>query len=94
MAEAMRIMLNEAMRIERAQVIQADPYERTEQRRGYANGFKPKTVATRLGALTVEVPQVRDERAFKPAIAALSSRITRSLGIDVSSISRTHLRLN
>ena len=44
MAEAVRIMLNEAMRIERAQVIGADPYERSERRQGYSNGFKPKTI--------------------------------------------------
>ncbi len=38
MAEAMRIVLNEAMRVERSQVLQAQPYERTDRRRGYANG--------------------------------------------------------
>ena len=83
MAEAVRIMLNEAMRIERSRVIEAEPYQRTERRKGYANGFKPKTVDTRLGAITFEVPQtrnvefypsalekgVRSERALKLAIA-------------------------
>ena len=49
MADAMRLMLNEAMRIERSQVLEAGPYQRTEKRRGYAKGFKPKRVATRLG---------------------------------------------
>lgn len=85
MAEAVRIMLNEAMRIERSQVIEAGPYERNERRRGYANGFKPKTLETRLGALTVQVPQtrgvdfypsalekgVRSERALKLAVAEM-----------------------
>ena len=47
--EAVRILLNEAMRLERSQVLEAQPYERSEKRRGYANGFKPKTVNTRLG---------------------------------------------
>jgi YD repeat-containing protein len=32
-------MLNEAMKIERSHVLQADPYERSERRRGQANGF-------------------------------------------------------
>ena len=41
--EAVRILLNEAMRLERSQVLEAQPYERSEKRRGYANGFKPKT---------------------------------------------------
>ena len=49
MADAMRLMLNEAMRIERSQALEADPYQRTEKRRGYANGFKPKTLNTRVG---------------------------------------------
>ncbi len=85
MAEAVRIMLNEAMRIERSQVIEAEPYQRTERRRGYANGFKPKTLDTRLGAITVQVPQtrgvdfypsalekgVRSERALKLAVAEM-----------------------
>ena len=59
MAEAVRIMLNEAMRIERSRVLEAEPYQRSEHRRGYANGFKPKTLETRVGAMTVQVPQTR-----------------------------------
>lgn len=64
MADAMRLMLNEAMGIERSQALEASPYQRTEKRRGYANGFKRKTVNTRLGELAVEVPQVRGEVEF------------------------------
>ncbi len=67
MADAMRLMLNEAMRIERSQALEAAPYQRTEKRRGYANGFKPKTVSTRLGELALEVPQVRGEVEFYPS---------------------------
>ena len=48
LAEAVRILLNEAMRIERSQVLNAGPYERTEERSGHANGYKPKTVSTRV----------------------------------------------
>jgi hypothetical protein len=42
MAEAVRIMLNEAIRLERSRVIEAEPYQRSKRCRGYANGFKPK----------------------------------------------------
>jgi putative transposase len=49
MADVIRLLLNEAMRIERSQVLEANPYQRTEKRKGYTNGFKPKTVNTRLG---------------------------------------------
>jgi putative transposase len=78
-------LVNAAMELERQQHIGAGPYERTAARRGYANGYKPKTVATRLGKLTFQVPQVRaggfypnalekglrSERALKLALAEM-----------------------
>ena len=79
MAEAMRLMLNEAMRIERSQALEADPYQRTEKRRGYANGFKPKTVTTRLGELALRVPQVRGEVEFYPSALERGVRSERAL---------------
>jgi putative transposase len=48
------------MQIERQKHLGAAPHERTEQRNGYANGFKDKTLSTRLGQITVAVPQVRE----------------------------------
>jgi putative transposase len=85
MARAIGILVNEAMKIERADVLGAKPYERTETRRGYANGFKPKTLATRVGKVELQVPQtcdiefypkslergVRSERALKLAVAEM-----------------------
>jgi len=66
-AEGLRILVNEAMRIERHQVLQAQPYERTDTRLGYANGYKPKTLTSRIGPITFRVPQVRGETAFYPS---------------------------
>jgi len=66
-AEGIRLLVNEAMRVERHQVLQAQPYERTETRQGYANGYKPKTLASRIGPITFRVPQVRGETAFYPS---------------------------
>ena len=54
-----RILVNEASKVERGEFLGAGPYERTANRRDYANGFKPKTMLTRLGSLTFQVPQVR-----------------------------------
>lgn len=82
-AEAVRIILNEAMRIERSRVIEADPYERTERRRGYANGFKPKTVNTRLGAITFDVPQTRDVE-FYPSALEKGIRSERALKLAIA----------
>ena len=63
-------MLNEAMKLERAQHLRAAPYERTSERRGYANGFKAKRIQSRLGKLELRVPQVRqtyDGTTFYPS---------------------------
>ena len=54
-----QVLLNAAMRIERQKHLGAAPNERTEARTGHANGFKDKTLATRIGQITVAVPQVR-----------------------------------
>ncbi len=43
LAQALQILFNEAMKLERSAVLEAAPYERTPRRRGHANGFKPKT---------------------------------------------------
>ncbi len=55
-----QIMVNEAMRHEREHYLDAHEYERTKARKGYANGYKPKTVTTRVGKIKFEIPQTRD----------------------------------
>jgi transposase-like protein len=55
--ELIQIIINTAMQAERQQYLHAAPYERTDERRGYANGFKPKTVTTRLGKIAFAVPR-------------------------------------
>jgi putative transposase len=85
LARAMEILLNAAMQLERTAVLAAAPYERSPDRRGYANGFKPKRLKTRVGELHLDVPQTRgvsfyptaldkgarSERALKAAIAEM-----------------------
>jgi len=66
--EALRILVNEAAKHERDAFIGARPYERTETRRDYANGFKPKTMLTRLGEVTFQVPQVRSSDFYPSAL--------------------------
>lgn len=60
LANAFELLLNEVMKLERCQALQAAPYQRTDERRGHANGFKDKTVHTRVGDLHLKVPQTRD----------------------------------
>lgn len=83
MAEAVRIMLNEAMRIERSRAIEAEPYQRTDRRKGYANGYKPKTLDTRLGAITFQVPQTRDVE-FYPSALEKGIRSERALKLAIA----------
>ena len=83
MANAMQILLNEAMRLERSEYIGAEPYERTEQRRSYSDGFKDKTVDSRLGKLALKVPQTRDGD-FYPSALERGERSERALKLAVA----------
>src|SRR3989337_48639 len=76
--ELIRIIINTAMEAERQAYLQAAPYERTPERRGYANGFKPKTLTTRVGPVTFAVPQVR-EGGFYPQALERGLRSERAL---------------
>ena len=83
--DMLRVLVNEAMQIERSRHMNAKPYERSDERSGHANGYKPKTVRTRVGAVTFDIPQVREggfypgalekglrsERAFTLALAEM-----------------------
>src|SRR5215207_8823404 len=84
MAEAMRLLLNHAMKAERSEALGAAPYERSTTRKGHANGFKPKTLQTRLGELTVAVPQVRGELEFYPSALERGLRTERALTLTIA----------
>ena len=76
--ELLTIIINTAMLAERAHHLGAGRYERSPNRCGHANGFKPKTVQTRLGDLTFAVPQVR-EGGFYPQALEKGLRSERAL---------------
>lgn len=83
MAQAIQILMNEAMKIERTNYLNAAPYERTDARRTYANGFKPKTVNSRLGKLQLQVPQTRDSE-FYPSALERGERSERALKLAIA----------
>ena len=60
MASAYSIIMNCAMQIEREQALKAESHQRTADRQGYANGFKPKALRTRAGEVRLRIPQTRD----------------------------------
>jgi putative transposase len=76
--ELIQVIINAAMQAERQQHIKAEPYQHTEERQGHANGYKPKTVHTRVGNITFSIPQVR-EGGFYPEALKKGLRSERAL---------------
>lgn len=79
----LELLLNTAMKIEREQFLGANSHERTEERRGYANGYKPKGIQTRMGALDLAVPQVRG-LGFYPQSIERGSRSEKALKVAIA----------
>ena len=76
---------NLAMQFERELHLGAGKYERCEDRRGYANGYKPKTLSTHAGKLKLQIPQVRDsETPFYPRSLERGTRYERALKLAVA----------
>lgn len=76
---------NLAMRFERELHLGAKSYERTDERIGYANGYKPKTIRTAAGNIRLQIPQVRDtDRPFYPRSLERGSRSDRALRMAVA----------
>jgi transposase-like protein len=78
MAQAMELLINECMKIERQQALGVGPYQRGLARHGQANGFKPKRLKTRVGQLQLAVPQVRNAK-FYPRALERGSRSEKAL---------------
>ena len=78
--EMIRLLVNLAMKIERQAYLRAGPYERTPERPDQANGYKPRTVNTRMGAVTFDIPQVRQGK-FYPQSLAKGLRSERALRV-------------
>ena len=76
--ELIQAIINAAMQAERQQYLKAEPYQRTEEREGHANGYKPKTMQTRVGSITFSIPQVR-EGGFYPEALEKGLRSERAL---------------
>ena len=85
LAHALTVLLNAAMQFEREKHIGAARYERTEERNGQANGYKERTLSSRLGQLNLSVPQVRGgTEPFRPQSleAALLSEKALKVALD------------
>jgi transposase-like protein len=88
-ATAFATVMNHAMQIEREQTLKAESHQRTDQRQGYANGFKSKTLRTRVGEVSLRIPQTRgyhdDEgRPFYPKSLERGVRSERAMTLAVA----------
>jgi putative transposase len=79
----LELLFNGAMKVEREHFLGATCHERTEDRKGYANGYKPKILQTRLGALDLQIPQVRG-LGFYPQSLEKGSRSEKALKLAIA----------
>jgi len=82
--QVLQTVANVAMREEVTAHLNAEPSVRSEGRRGYRNGVKPRTLATRVGPLELSVPQVRSTvgglcEPYHPSFFARWQRSERAL---------------
>lgn len=75
-----------ALQIEREQFLKASHYERTPERQGYANGYKPKRIDTPAGTVTLQVPKTagHDGEAFYPQSLERGQRSSRAVMLAVA----------
>ena len=83
MKPLLETVLNAIMKLERDQALQATPYERSDERLGYANGFKDKNLNSRMGKLELKIPQTRG-MAFYPNCLEKGLRSERALKLAVA----------
>lgn len=76
LAAIAQMLMNAAMLIEREQHLGVAPHQRSSERNGHANGFKPRTFQTSFGKLDLAVPQVRN--SSQPFSTSLLEKGTRS----------------
>lgn len=81
--ELLELVLNASMKAERELALQAAPYERSQERMGYANGFKDKKLDTRMGQLDLSIPQTRGI-SFYPNCLEKGLRSERALKLTVA----------
>ena len=60
LAKLVETVLNQILEAQVTQSLGADRHERSEERQGYRNGYRTRTLFTRVGPVTLQVPQTRD----------------------------------
>ena len=60
LARLLETALNQVLEAQMSEHLAADRYERNDEREGYRNGYRDRQLATRIGPLSLRVPQTRD----------------------------------
>ena len=76
-------IMNLSMRIEQEKALQASHYERNDDRSGHRNGYKSRSLKTRVGEIPIEIPQVRGME-FYPGSIEKGCRSERSLKLAIA----------
>ena len=76
--QAVTRFLQQFLEAEITTFLQAEPYQRTTDRTGYRNGYKPRIVKTRVGRIELSVPQDREGR-FHSGLFARFQRSEKAL---------------
>ncbi len=79
MLEMLRLMMQTVLEEGMTRHVGAQCHERTPERRGHRNGYKPRTVKTRMGELALSVPQARGIEPYEPFPLAKWQRSERAL---------------
>ncbi|HUL05962.1 MAG TPA: IS256 family transposase [Candidatus Acidoferrum sp.] len=84
-AQVFTALFNLALRLERERFLGAGLYERNAGRRGYANGYKSKTVDTTAGTVTVDVPKAAGtDEPFYPQSLERGRRSSRAVMLAIA----------
>ena len=60
LAKLLEAVLNQLLDAQASEQVGAGRYERSQERVAYRNGYRPRQLYTRVGPLTLRVPQMRD----------------------------------
>ena len=75
----LELMCQRVMEEEMARHVGAQKHERAPERSGHRNGYKPRKLKTRVGELSMQVPQVRGMEPYSPLFFAKWQRSERAL---------------
>jgi putative transposase len=58
-------IFNQVLLAQSSEQLGAEPYERTEERKAYRNGYRERQMSTRVGSFTLRVPRHRNGQNYR-----------------------------